>query len=62
MKEIMEYLKQNSDASGSDQIDPLHSQSILTLCAQENEMCDCEIGSSIHYGVATNGTIDMTKG
>ena len=25
-------------------------------------MCDCEVGSSIHYGVAASGNIDMTKG
>jgi len=24
-------------------------------------MCECEIGKTIHYGVAANGSIDTTK-
>mgnify|MGYP006134525357 CR=1 FL=1 len=57
MKEIMEYLKQSSV---SDQIYPVH-QDNLKYCAQENEMCECEIGSIVHYGVATEQGIDSTK-
>lgn len=50
MKDIMEYFKQNSDVSGLDQIDPLHRKSDLIFCANENQVCDCEVGSNIYYG------------
>lgn len=58
MKDIMEYIKENSN----DQVQPLTTDSQMTLCAVENNYCECQPGNTIHYGVAVNGTLDQSQG